>query len=385
MENNLSETIISIPLKNLLQTTYSTAEYDTFQIELNPYLPDYEENSDRLKENLLIIRETFRAICNSKMFNKHFSMSSFYIATGIQKYEELFENDSPSVQSIKRNNNRREQKQATDYFNSMLEAKNITNSKFYKNMAFALIKFGLPTEYLTQKKIENFSIIKNKKVKIKHDNILYSLSDLLYNYFSLTINEDDNEKKKKQQIAEVRAEKIRILNSIEKFLYKEYLNGNPDLLLIVTVCTRLVQTFLQTDELTVWKTTEALKDFMRQNMLVDDVSKPTSFKDSRDFADFITTLAETVNTVEEDFPEFYAVAQQMKEDKSAQSIMNEISNNLKALQNKQLTMIDVESDSCLNMVKNLTTIMSEIQDTILTAQKDAQEQAKLAIELLNQK
>lgn len=385
MENNLSETIISIPLKNLLQTAYSTAEYDTFQIELNPYIKDYEENSDRLKENLLIIRETFRAICNSKMFNKHFSMSSFYIATGIQKYEEIFETDSPSVQSNKRKNNQREQKQATDYFNSMLEAKNITNSKYYKNMAFALIKFGLPEQYLTQKKIESFSIIKNKKAKIKHDNILFSLSDLLYTYFSLTINEDDNEKNKKQQIAEVRAEKVNILNSIEKFLYKEYINGNPELLLIVTVCTRLVQTFLQTDELTVWKTTEALKDFMRQNMLVNDVSEPTSFENSRDFADFITTLAETINTVEEDFPEFYAVAQQMKEDKSAQSIMNEISNNLKSLQSKQLTMADVESDSCLNMVKNLTDIMLEIQNTISSAQKDAQDQALLAIEQLNAK
>ena len=120
-------------------------------------------------------------------------------------------------------------------------------------------------------------------------------------------------------------------------------------------------------------------------MLVNDVSEPTSFENSRDFADFITTLAETINTVEEDFPEFYAVAQQMKEDKSAQSIMNEISNNLKSLQSKQLTMADVESDSCLNMVKNLTDIMLEIQNTISSAQKDAQDQALLAIEQLNAK
>ena len=242
----------------------------------------------------------------------------------------------------------------------MLEAKYITNSKYYKNMVYSLLKLGMPAEYLCTKKITSFKLIQDRKNKINYNGFSESLSELLYQYFVLNINEDTNIFDKKKEAQKIRAEKIAILNAIEKFLFKEYMNGNPELLLIVTVCTRLVQTFLQTDELTVWKTTEALKDFMRQNMLVDDVSEPTSFINSRDFADFITTLAETVNTVEEDFPEFYAVAQQMKEDKSAQSIMNEISNNLKSLNNMVLTSSDAKSDSCINMLKEISETMKNI-------------------------
>lgn len=168
------------------------------------------------------------------------------------------------------------------------------------------------------------------------------------------------------------------LKTLKAFILKSYYEENKYMAGILAICYNLASRSGDIIE----NNLDAAYDVLSA---LDDVDFSEKNIKSRQFAKFITGLAKTVNTVEEIFPEFYAVAQQMKEDKSAQSIMNEISNNLKLLQSKQITMTDVESDSCLNMVKNLTTIMSEIQGTILTAQKDAQEQARLAIELLNQK
>ena len=50
----------------------------------------------------------------------------------------------------------------------------------------------------------------------------------------------------------------------------------------------------------------------------------------------------------------------MKEDKSAQSIMNEISNNLKSLNNMVLTESDAKSDYCINMLKEISETMKNI-------------------------
>lgn len=81
---------------------------------------------------------------------------------------------------------------------------------------------------------------------------------------------------------------------------------------------------------------------------------------SRQFAKYVNQLAKNLTSLEEVFPEFYALVQQMKEEKSAQSIMNEISNNLKSLNDMMLTSADTKSDSCINMLKEISETMQNI-------------------------
>ena len=93
---------------------------------------------------------------------------------------------------------------------------------------------------------------------------------------------------------------------------------------------------------------------------LDDVDFSNENIKSRQFAKYVNKLAEKVKSIEEVFPEFYAVAQQMKEDKSAQSIMNEITNNLKSLNDMMLTSADTKSNSCINMLKEISETMKNI-------------------------
>lgn len=391
MENKNYKKIdtIQIPevLNDILENADAMANQNpAFCIELNPNCKNYTKNTDTLKKNILVIRETFKTICNLKMFNSHINMGIFYKSIGLQDYKEIFEDDSEDTIKEKSTYNTKESKKANDYFNTLLYTTNITSSKYYQNMVVTLLQAGMPAKYLCTSKITPFDVVINKQKKLsladeKGNPVPYNLSELIENYIITSASKHEYQDKKPTFNG---SDKNKILSRIDRLLYTEYFNGDPELLLIVTVCTRLIQNQVHTDELTLWKTTEALKDFMRQNMLVDNLAEPTSFIDSKDFADFITTLAETVNAVEEEFPEFYAVVQQMKEDKSAQSIMNEITNNLKALHNKKFTMDDVESDSCTNMMLKITELMMDIQNTISSSQQDAQEQAHLVAELYKQ-
>lgn len=110
------------------------------------------------------------------------------------------------------------------------------------------------------------------------------------------------------------------------------------------------------DEDNLYRATETLKNFLDY-----DFSKSTL--KSTAFADFITSLAENVNKVEDVFPEFYAVAQQMKEGKTTQSVMNEICKNLDSLNEMEITEEDANSDSCLNMILKLSRVMCKMAKT----------------------
>ena len=359
---NKTDLTISVPLTDYLENTNNIENYENaFQIDLNPQDKDYDKNVELVKYNLIVIREAFRAVCNLNTFKQHINMEMFYRALGFQQYQEILDSDSIVEKKLKEKFNMQEKKKASDAFTYMLERDFLTKNANYQNMVFALLKAGVPRQYLCDKKIVPFSVIKKRDRKI-HSNYTKNeehLETLLCIYFSYRNDANDNKAKGKTTRGNG-AVKVSLLNEIDTLLFNEYINGDDELLLIITACVRLIQNHFKTDELVLWKTTEALKTFMRQNMLPDTLSAENSFVNSKDFADFITTLAETVNTVEEEFPEFYAVAQQMKENKSAQSIMNEICNNLKALNDMDLTSSDANSDSCINMLKEISETMKNI-------------------------
>ena len=54
----------------------------------------------------------------------------------------------------------------------------------------------------------------------------------------------------------------------------------------------------------------------------------------------------------------------MKQEKNAQSIMNEIYNNLKTLNSMTLTDSDAKSDSCLNLMSEISNTMNKIVTAI---------------------
>lgn len=173
-----------------------------------------------------------------------------------------------------------------------------------------------------------------------------------------------------------KTKKEKALRTLRAFILKAYSENDKYMAGVFTICYNIASQNLDDIE----------KDLAKAYDILDELDKTDFSKlniKSRQFAKFINKLAETVNSVEKEFPEFYAVAQQMKEDKSAQSIMNEICNNLNSLKSAHLTIADVESDSCTNMMLRITELMQDIQNTILSAQQDAQEQAQLAVELLN--
>lgn len=375
--------------KNVANNSYTGKFNDAVAIKLSPDSPRYDEYMHNLKANILLIRETFRAVCTQINPDFNIDMNVFYSAIGFQEYLYIYDDDSEDIKEEKKKKMNRAQKRSNDAFRNMLNAKKMLRNENYLKLTQALINVGLPEEYICAEKITRFSFTACKK-----NNIVLTDENLKnFNYnaeslFDLYITEHEARKiaDPDDDPVPVSTHRRIFTSALPQYILTNYYRGDKELSFIAVICFRLVLSVIKTDEQKLYKITEVLKSVSLGDIFngMTDEEK-NKFIKKQDFSSYVTQLANHVNTVEEIFPEFYAVAQQMKEDKSAQSIMNEISNNLKLLQSKQITMTDVESDSCLNMVKNLTTIMSEIQDTILTAQKDAQEQAKLAIELLNQK
>lgn len=85
---------------------------------------------------------------------------------------------------------------------------------------------------------------------------------------------------------------------------------------------------------------------------------------SNAFAQYVTELAKSVNSIESEFPEFYAVAQQLKEEKTPQSLMNEIYKNLEQLNKMEITANDAKSDACINMMEKISASMIKISSAM---------------------
>lgn len=92
---------------------------------------------------------------------------------------------------------------------------------------------------------------------------------------------------------------------------------------------------------------------------------PEYVKDSSSYAQYITTLAKSVVSVEKEYPNFYALTQQMAQEKSSQSVMNETTKLLQQLQNNmEISKSDAESASCQNMMNEIAKVMLKIQQAL---------------------
>lgn len=143
------------------------------------------------------------------------------------------------------------------------------------------------------------------------------------------------------------------LRALRAFIAKAYCEEDKYIAGLFLICYNIVSRSTDFVENDLDKAYEVLSE-------LDDIDFSNENIKSRQFAKYVNKLAKEVTSIEEIFPEFYAVAQQMKEDKSAQSIMNEISNNLKSLNNMVLTESDAKSDSCINMLKEISETMKNI-------------------------
>ena len=84
----------------------------------------------------------------------------------------------------------------------------------------------------------------------------------------------------------------------------------------------------------------------------------------KDFHSYYAELDRHVLDVEKDFPEFYSVVHQMKEEKTPQSIMNVATNDLQKLLNTSLTSEDVNSIACKNLLETLNKVIEKFQSKI---------------------
>ena len=104
--------------------------------------------------------------------------------------------------------------------------------------------------------------------------------------------------------------------------------------------------------------------------------------DSTEFTNYLVQLADNVIAVEQEFPDFYNLIQQRKKknsiDISARSIMNEINLKLNEL-NKQLTADDINSDTFIAMMKQITDTMLNVNNTLEAMHEEAQTQLLLKL------
>lgn len=199
----------------------------------------------------------------------------------------------------------------------------------YDNLVRALTDCGIPKKYFS---------------KTRAPKIL--ASSTIEGYFEEYINPNLEKASKDECLDDIRTE----------LLYDLYRHDKRSVLLIMSVygLSTKIEGHTETD---LHLASETLNKLI-QHEFTDKVLS------SNTFAGFITSLAKTVASIEELFPEFYAVAQQMKEDKSTQSVMNEIYNNLNFLNNMEITASDASSDSCRNMLLKISETMIKIAESI---------------------
>ncbi len=337
----------------------------TVVIELNSSDRHYTYNVENLKRNILIIRDTFKAVFTTSVIGIDSSMNVFYSATGLSEYIPIYDSDSASEEESKKRKIATLNRQANDTFRNMLNAKKITSNEHYIKLTTALVNAGLPEDYICTSEIKRFNILKNGKVPTKIENINYSVADLVETYFAKIGTDTPLGKKDVSDVLPNR-------------LLLDFLAGDKDLLLIVTVCLRLLTSFVKTDEHVLWKTAEALKSVIHGNELFNGTKEEKDILfDSTEFANYIEQLADNVITVEQEFPDFYSFIQQRKArnktEISTRSMMAEISLKLDKL-NQTLTVDDINSDTFLHLMNTLADTMLNINETLKSANEDAQAQ-----------
>lgn len=339
-------------------------------IKLNPTSHRYSAHVDNLKDNILIIRDTFKAVFTTSSIGIDSSMNVFYSATGFQEYIPIYDSDSKSEVEIKKSKITILNKQANDSFRNMLNSKKITSNENYIKLATALVNAGLPEEYICEAEIKRFDILKCNKAPTKIQEYDRSISELVDCYFN---RGGANAFMTPKEVSQV----------LPNRLLLDFLAGDKDLLLIVTVCLKLLTSFVKTNEHVLWQTSEALKSVIHENVLTHGTKEEKDVLfDSTEFTNYLVHLADNVIAVEQEFPDFYNLIQQRKQENSveisARSIMNEITIKLNKL-NELMTANDVTSDTFLCMVNTFTDTMLNVNRTIESMHEEAQTQLLLKL------
>lgn len=158
-------------------------------------------------------------------------------------------------------------------------------------------------------------------------------------------------------VASDRIERQRHVKNIRNKLFIYYLAGDPVAAMLFTACYVMKNNMHQNEERYLWLASETLQELLKQDFT-------EQHRKSRAFASFITDLSKTVIEIEKEFPEFYAVTQKMKEEKTAQDIINTISRNLSELSSCNLSSTDIHSETFLEMFEKMTNVMIQIKNKL---------------------
>lgn len=164
---------------------------------------------------------------------------------------------------------------------------------------------------------------------------------------SFLLYDEANDKKERQK---------HVIN-IRKKLFDYYLAGDPVAAMLFAACYIMKNNIHQNEERYLWLASETLQELLKQDFT-------EQHRKSRAFASFITDLSKTVIEIEKEFPEFYAVTQKMKEEKTTQDIINIISRNLSELSLHNLSFTDIHSEAFIEMFEKMTNIMIQIKEKL---------------------
>lgn len=262
-----------------------------------------------LKCNLLLLRETYRVLNSAP---SSYQFNTFYKALNL--YDE--------------DDSRKTAKRANDVLNKFWQS-SILSKPTHALIADALDKTSLPQEYYRY----------SRAVRIRLNS---KIDDALHKYFH-------------KDIGKAQKESTRLF--IDSSIYELIHSQDSEINRLVLACYELSVKTLPSNKSFMWRASETLDKILQCDFTDDDM-------DSGTFYDFITNVAKTVNKIEDSFPAFYAVAQQLKTEKNTQSIMNEITNSLNQLRDIGIQKEDAQSASCLNLMGSIAETMTAVQKAL---------------------
>ena len=279
--------------------------------------------NENLKCNLLLIREAFRAFQHVPLYSTTICMEIFYKALGLYIYDEP---QNATANQIKQAQTKAIRK-ASDIYSKFIDG--IPNNKYFGTIQKGLIDAGLPERFIR----------KDRTARMLVDTEIDILVD---EYF----------------IEETKKETTELAKMIQWKLMEKYLKKDKEACNLVMVVYKLINLVIPNETQDLYAANEVLEKVLENNL-------PTKVKNSSTYARYINTLAQSVISVEEEFPNFYALTQQMRQEKTPQSIMDETTKILKQLQDAvEISKSDAESTSCQNMINEVTKVMLKIQQVL---------------------
>lgn len=282
--------------------------------------PKVDEN---LKRNLLLIREAFRAFQHVPTYSTNIGMEIFYKALGLYVYDEP---ENASDEEIK-NGQAKALRKASDIYSKFIDG--IPNNKYFGTIQKGLIDAGLPERFI-------------KKDRTARMLVDMDIDIIVDRYF----------------IEETKKGTTELAKMIQWKLMEKYIKKDEEACSLVMVVYKLINLVIPNETQDLYTANEVLEKVLENNL-------PEDVKNSSTYARYITTLAKSVISVEEEFPNFYALTQQMRQEKTPQSIMDETTKILKQLQDAvEISKSDAESTSCQNMMNEIAKVMLKIQQVL---------------------